>query len=381
MSGATHDFDLHGVVGVRLLDAAPGDVATVARQLGLPTTALDRDPDIVVRFVDVATHRPLTYVGVGETGFNEDGFFVLRGRGGSAGRMRLPFDEVGRSPELVCERSLPAVPHLLSVVNLVALTKNVLPLHASAFTIGSHGVLVMGWSKGGKTEALLAAVQRGASYVGDEWVYLTEDGEMLGLPEPIRLWDWHLEQFPELLNVRPRADRARLSAWRGVGAAVGRAASSGLPGAGLARRLQPLAQRQAYLRIPPEELFGPDRMVLRRHLDAAVLLLSHSSPDITAGIAGPSEVSGRMAASLAAERAVFLTHYRQFRFAFPDRPSPLLEFANVLEAELLAARFDHRTCASVSHAHPCDIRALGDAVLAAARGVVEPAPSDPVGAA
>ena len=42
MSGATYDFDLHGVVKVRLLDASPADAAKVARQLGLPATAPER---------------------------------------------------------------------------------------------------------------------------------------------------------------------------------------------------------------------------------------------------------------------------------------------------------------------------------------------------
>lgn len=380
MNHTSYDFDLHGIVGVRLLDATSGDLATVARQLGLPTTELDREPDITIRFVDVATHLPLTFVGLGDTGFNRDGFFVLRGRGRRAGRTRIPFDALGRSPELVCERTVPAVPHLLATINLVALTKGVLPLHASAFTIDSLGVLVTGWSKGGKTEALLAGMERGASYVGDEWVYLTPDGTMLGLPEPIRVWDWHLAQFQSLLRARPRQDRARLRTWRALSATTEMAASSGLPGSGLAGQLHPLASRQAYLQVPPVELFGPDRVALRGRLDAAVLMFSHSSPDITIEPAGPTELPERMAASLAEERATLLAHYRQFRFAFPDLSSPVLESAEIRESRLLAALFDWRPCAKVSHPHPCDITALGDAVLSAAREIADDVGSDPLAA-
>ena len=80
------------------------------------------------------------------------------------------------------------MPHLVALVNVTALAKGVLPLHATAFTAGSTGVLVVGWSKGGKTETLLGCMAAGAEYVGDEWVYLTDDGQMLGLPEPIRVW-------------------------------------------------------------------------------------------------------------------------------------------------------------------------------------------------
>lgn len=369
MRGATNDFDVHGVVGIRLVDASPANLAAVARQLGLRTTQLDREPDITIRFATLATDRPLTYVGLGDTAYSRDSFYVLRGPNGSTGRTRLPFDALGHSPELVCEPSVTAVPHLLAIINLVALTKGVLPLHASAFTIGPLGVLVTGWSKGGKTEALLAAVERGGSYVGDEWVYLTADGDMLGLPEPIRVWDWQLRQFPGLLRSRARADRARLSTWRGVRAATSIASSWTLPGSALARRAEPLAARQAYLRVPPLELFGADRVVLRSTMDAVVLMLSHDSPDIVSGLAGPGELSGRMAASLAEERAPFVAHYRQFRFAFPELSSPLVESAATREAALLARMFDGRRCAKVCHPHPCDLAALGDAVLSAARAV------------
>jgi hypothetical protein len=369
MTRTTYDLDLHGVVGIRLLEASPANLSTVARQTGLPATELDREPDVTIRFAKLPTDEPLTFVGLGETAYNRDGFFVLRGRGGSTGRTRVPFQDLGRTPELVCEPSVAAVPHLLSIINLVALSKGVLPMHASAFTVGPLGVLVTGWSKGGKTEALLTAVRRGGCYVGDEWVYLTADGDMLGLPEPIRVWDWQLRQLPELLRPRTRAERARLSTWRGVRRAASVASSSRLPGSGLARRALPLAARQTYLQVPPHELFGAERVAPRATLDAVVLMLSHDSPDIVSDLAGPAEVSGRMAASLAEERAPFMAHYRQFRFAFPDLSSPLVESAEAREAALLARLFDGRRCAKVSHPHPCNLSALGDAVLSAAREV------------
>lgn len=379
MSG-TYDFDLHGVVGVRLLDAREADAAMVARQLGLPVTQLDRRPDVTVRFTDVVTHEPLTYVGVGEAGFNRDGFFVLGPRGGRPLRTRVPFEAAGRSPELVCERGLPSVPHLLALVNLAALRRAVLPLHASAFVLDSSGVLVMGWSKGGKTETLLAAMERGAQYVGDEWVYLTEDDTMLGLPEPIRIWDWHLQQLPQLRRDRTRGDLTRVSAWRAVSDLARTAAASRIAGADLARRVDPLARRQANLRIPPAELFGADRITLRARADAIVLVLSHAREEIVAQVAEQGEVSGRMAASLAEERAPFMSHYRQFRYAFPHLHNPFVEAAGQRETRLLAERLDHRRCAKVLHPHPCDIAALGEAVLAAAHGLGAPGTAVPASA-
>lgn len=374
MTGSrSYDFDLHGIVGVRLVDADEADLATVTRQLGPLRRDLDREPDITIRFVDRATSEPLTFVGVGETGFNADGFFVLRGKGGVAAKARLPFDEIARRPEVVCERAMPAVPHLLAMVNLTALANGVLPLHASAFTIGSLGVLVTGWAKSGKTESLLACAREGGRYVGDEWVYLTPDGQMLGLPEPIRLWAWHLEQLPDLLATRPRADRLKLSAWRAMADTARAGSRSRLPGSGLLRRGSPAVERQAYLQIPPAELFGAENVVLRGHLDSVVLVLSGSDDRIRTSAAGPTEVSGRMRASLADERAAFMAHYRQFRYAFPERSGTAVESAPRTEADLLTALFDHRPAAKVVHPYPCDIAALGRAVLTAAQEAAGPA--------
>jgi len=364
--GTTCDFDLHGIVGVRLLDATPRDVATVTRQLGPLRGELDREPDLTVRFVDRATTEPLTYVGVGQTGFNSGGFFVLHGRHGAPGRALLPMAEIGARPQVVCERALPAVPHLLAFVNLTALGKDVLPLHASAFCVGDRGVLVTGWAKSGKTETLLAGLGDGIRYVADEWVYLTPDGRMCGVPEPIRLWAWHLDQLPAVLRARPRADRLRLSGWRAAAALARAGARVRLPGADVLRRGSPLLDRQAYLQVPPAELFGEDAMVPTARLDSVVLLLSQEADEISVSPAGAREVSGRMAASLADERASFLEDYRQFRYAFPDQKSPLVEAAAEREARLLGALLDDRPAARVAHPYPCDLAQLGAAVRRAA---------------
>lgn len=365
----TCDFDLHGVVGVRILAATDADHATVRRQLGPLERELDREPDITIRFVDHLETGLLTHVGVGETAFDDDSFYVVRGRHGATASARMPLGDVGTGIEILCERAMPAVPHLVALVNLAALGRGVLPLHASAFARESLGVLVTGWAKGGKTESLLGSVAHGASYVADEWVYLTPDRRMFGVPEPIRLWAWQLEQLPQVLRARPRTEQARLKGWQSVaGLTAAFGGSDRLPGSTLARRGSPILGRQACLQIPPAELFGDDQVQPEANLDAVVLVLSHDDPDVTVAAAAPTEVAGRMRASLSDERAPFLAHYRQFQFAFPGRSSALVEAASDLEARLLAELFDGRPAAVVRHPYPCDLRTLADAVWSAARG-------------
>lgn len=365
---STYDLDLHGVVRVRLLDAKAGDLATVTRQLGPLRAPVADEPDITVRFVDVVDSGRLTYVEVGRTGFDAEGFFALQARHCVAARTRLPLDAVGRGPIIVCERAVTAVPHLLAIVNLTALAKGVLPLHASAFVVDGRGVLVTGWSKGGKTESLLAGMGAGARYVADEWVYLTSDRQMFGVPEPIRLWGWHFDQLPDLLRARDRRDRWRLRRWQTAHRLAREVATRrNLPGSDIARRGAPILARQAYLQVPPQALFGADRIQATAGLDAVVLLLSHEPTAITASPAGPTEISARMAASLEEEREPFMADYRRFRYAFPDRSSALVESAHERERELLRTLFDGRSATRVAHPYPCDLRALGEAVRSAAQ--------------
>src|SRR5690606_21859517 len=195
----TTDYDLHGVVGIRLVDAAPGDVAAVNRQLGPIQQPLDRQPDLAIRFVDrLSLAAPVRYIGVNDAGFTDDAFLVLRSKHKAQARVQIPLAQVGVQPaEIVCERGLPAVPLLIAMINLVALGKGVLPMHASAFSYQGQGILTTGWSKGGKTETLLAFMARGADYIGDEWVYISPQGRIFGIPEPIRVWDWHMADLPQ----------------------------------------------------------------------------------------------------------------------------------------------------------------------------------------
>ena len=67
-----------------MVGAAPRDVAAVSRQLGPIQRPLEREPDIVVRFVErLGLSSPLRYVGLDDAAFTDDVFVVL----GKSGRM------------------------------------------------------------------------------------------------------------------------------------------------------------------------------------------------------------------------------------------------------------------------------------------------------
>jgi hypothetical protein len=360
------DFDVHGLAGVRLRNASPRDVGVVGRQLGPLRTRLDREPDIVIRFVDrLEAASPRRYLGLGEAAFTDDAFVVLRSKHKAPAKVRVDLSRVGEQIEIVCERGLPAVPLLIPILNLTLLAKGVIPLHASAFVHEGTGIVVTGWSKSGKTEAMLAFGSRGAEYVGDEWIYLTPDGSRVyGIPQPIRIWDWQLRQLPEYQALIARGDRARLRALELLlppGRALQRIGHGRHAPARAFRRLEPLVRSQLHVDVEPELLFGP-LGELSAAFDRLFFLVSRDTPGMEVAPIDPLEVAERMVFSLQHERLDFMAYYLKSRFAFPDAASPVVERAEELQREALSQALSGKRAYVVHHPYPFSLAALYEAM-------------------
>jgi hypothetical protein len=354
------DYDLHGVVGIRLMNARPSDARAVARQLGPLRRTLDREPDIVIRFVDdLHLGTPLHYLGAGESAFTRDSFLVLQSKRGVTSHAKIPFEAIGGKCEILCESGVPAVPLLIAIINLTALAKGVVPLHASAFVYRDVGTLVTGWSKGGKTEALLAFMAKGAEYLGDEWIYLAADGgEMYGIPQPIRVWDWHLAQFPEYRLRVGRGNMLRLGAIRAA-LGIGRRVTEMGGSQATLDRIQTVMKRQTYVDMAPERLFGPCA-TLKGPLDRVFQIGSSATPEVTAEPIAPAAIAERMVHSVRYEFQTLMSHYLTYKFAFPSSTNERIE---TLEKDLSVAL--HRVLAgkpayTVRHPYPMSIAALFD---------------------
>ncbi|MCI0395966.1 MAG: hypothetical protein L0332_31530 [Chloroflexi bacterium] len=356
------DYDLHGILGIRLLGATERDVAMVTRQIGPIGASLSREPDMVIRFVDrLPTTAPLRYLGVDDAGFTEDAFLVLRGKHKSQARVQIPFDQVGQRCEIICERGLTAVPLLMAIINLTMLGKGYLPLHASAFLYRGLGALATGWAKGGKTETLLAFMSQGAAYVGDEWVYLDREGQqMFGIPEPIRVWQWHLDYLPQYQALLDRGTRARLKALEWL---TGILDQPLLKGQGwrpfkMIRRARPLLQKQQYTHLSPLEAFGQACCPLAGPLDRLFFVVSHESAEVTVQPIEPEEISQRMVFSLQEEQQELNGYYRKFCFAFPTCRNELLECSAERQRHLLQQALAGKETYVVYHPYPAPIPRL-----------------------
>jgi hypothetical protein len=362
---------IHGTVAVLVTGAEPRDALTVERQLGplVPAPQTMADPDIEVRFVrEVSTRGSLVLAGHGEAAYDDDSFYVTKGKGQTPTLARMPLDAAGDGCCVIeCEHGVPAVPLLVALVNICALAHGVLPLHASAVQLGGRTLLVTGWSKGGKTETVLALQRRGAAYVADEWSYLTpgEDGALLvsGLPEPIRLWAWQLRQLPEVrTRVLSGRQHARLVALERGAAGLARVGRGGHALASLSRRFAPVVARQAYRQVPPAELFGSRTVAGPVPVDEVVLAQSWVRDDIVLEPIPGDEVAARMAHSLAYERLPLTMVYDQFRFAFPGRRSTAVERAAEIERQLLRDLLHGRSAHRLAHPYPPDLNLIGQAL-------------------
>jgi hypothetical protein len=369
LSTETTDFDLHGFVGIRLIDAKPGDLAAVKRQLGPIQGSLTREPDIVIRFVaQLQLSSSVRYLGVDEAGFTDDAFLIFRGKHQANVKVQIPFDQIGSQRcEIVCESGIPAVPLLIAIINLTALSKGILPLHASALLYNGKGVLITGWSKGGKTETLLALAANGAKYVGDEWIYLSTDGQrMYGIPEPTRIWYWHLQEMPQYKAMVNRKDLRRLQTLNFFVKALERLESSPLGRrAGYLRvlkRFTAIVKRQMYVQLPPEKLFGQKTGEIEARPEKIFFVVSHDRPDLVVQQIDAKEVAQRIVFSLQEERTEFMSYYLKYRFAFPECSNHLIDQAEGIQREMILKALAGKETYAVYHPYPFSIPSLFETI-------------------
>jgi hypothetical protein len=286
------------------------------------------------------------------------GDYVVSAAGGWAS---VPLADIGVRPALMwCEHGVREVSLLADLVNVVVLARAVLPLHASAVEQDGVGAVFTGWAKGGKTESVLALVSRGASLVADEWAYVSRPvggpPEVFGYPEAMHVWDWQLDQLPEL-TARLRPDeRRRLTFARRMGAAT-----RFLP-AVVSSALTPAFERRRGLDVEPARLFGAGRCVASARVDRLILVESENRDDTVVEPADSAAVAGVMAWSLRYERRALTAHYQRFRYAFPDRANPVLDDVDARADELLHSALAGVRAWRVRHPYPVVLADLAAAL-------------------
>jgi hypothetical protein len=358
-SGNAVDFDIHGLVGVRLVAPSPTNVAAVSAQIGPPSSRVLRRPDIVVRYVDRLAPGTLHYVDLGKTASSKAGFIVFP-EGDGEGKVSIPFEQIGSDCEIFCERRVGWIPLLIPIINLTALKKHrCVPIHASAFVHKGTGVLVTGWVKSGKSEALLAFSQHGATYVGGEWVLLSCDGNtMYGLPGTFRMWEWQRRQLSHLEHIGGNAGIFRLIRFLDT---VQRAMPRGLASFGplkLLREGMPALRRQLNFRVEPKAIFGDRCGRFTGHPDKIFIGMVHSDERVLIEPAEPATVADQLAFAMEFELTSLMSQYRAFKFALPGMRNEFLEKVHTLLRDALQQALAAKEIYMLYHPYPVSFRDL-----------------------
>ncbi len=322
------DFDIHGVVGVRLIDPSPSDLDAACILLGCPSRLPLTAPDITVQFVEDLPVRGIRFLGTDQDAFTDNGFFLLQ-EGTRRVKARIPFDRIGGPCEIVCKSRLGSVPLLIPIVSLTALKKECVPVHASAVVYNGVGILMAGWAHCGKTAALLGFASKGAEYVGEEWVLLAGNGQrMQGLVRPLELSHWHVASLP---HVRSAVNLMNRCAFHGIGILdglqkmiSGKRTRSSLVFRSL-RRASAAVEDRLRPTVAPSAIFRNRIRSAGAQVDKIFLFVSHEDHRIEVEPITPLEMARRLTFLVQRELTPLLRHYAAYQFAFPSQRNELIE--------------------------------------------------------
>jgi hypothetical protein len=71
-------------------------------------------------------------------------------------------------------------------------------LHASSVAEGGRAFVLSGWGGTGKTNTLLALLEEGATYLGDDLSVIDREGHVHPFPRSVSVFDYNLAAFPRL---------------------------------------------------------------------------------------------------------------------------------------------------------------------------------------
>ncbi|MGB5847051.1 MAG: hypothetical protein WBH40_01110 [Ignavibacteriaceae bacterium] len=355
------DFDLYGIVGIRLIDPSDKDVKYVSRFLSRFKADLSKEPDITIRFKKKWELGDVTYLGLNDAAFNENGFYILSS-GRAPLKVKIPFEQIGEKCEIVCEQGIIGIPLLHYIINLTFLKKKYLPMHASAFSYDNQGALIIGWSKGGKTEALFSFIKHGAEFIGDETVIVSPDGKkMFGIPVPVSIWEWQFSEIPELM---PPLSAQKKILFKGVHFVerVNRFYSKGRLKKNAVVKLigeaLPTLRKQLNIRVNPEEIFNGKVRWSQVNLNKLVIIMSHNKDDITLDKCNTNKIADRMITSNLYELDSFNNYYNIFKFAFPGVKNDFLENLDKIYNKILPNAISGIESYKVLHPYPVSFEKL-----------------------
>jgi hypothetical protein len=124
------------------------------------------------------------------------------------------------------------------------------------------------------------------------------------------------------------------------------------------KRLTALVQRQLYIQLPPEKLFGQKAEDTDVNPEKIFFVVSNDQTDVTVQPIDSQELGERMVFSLQEEQMEFLSHYFKYRFAFPECSNPLIDQAEEIQRRLILRAFANKETYAIYHPYPFSIASI-----------------------
>jgi hypothetical protein len=355
------EVDYLGAVGIRFENISRKDVSSIVNNFSVFEKELDREPEIIVRFVDRLETPDLIFLGLDYAAFDKENFYLISDPV-HKNKVSIPFDKIGQKLEIICEKGVKSIPLLNHITNFYLIKNNFVPIHSSGFYFDKKGILVMGWTKGGKTETLLSFANHGAEYVGDEWVVLKPDGsEMCGLHVPVTIWKWQLSYIKKIVKNTGLVNKLVFSSVSILEAinniSIRFKLGKTFPFKLLSQSL-PHLKKLLKIRKIPEDIFKNKIRNGMTKLDAIVLALSHKSNEIMTKECEPEEIIKRMIHSNDYEQLPFFEFYKAFKYAFPERDNEFLDNIKNIHSGLLLNALKSKKSFKIFHPYPVSFEAL-----------------------
>lgn len=158
----------------------------------------------------------------------------------------------------------------LPLVDRVAVTREAAMIHAATVDFRGHGVCMPAWGGVGKTSTVAKLVRlQGFAFMGDDWAFLSGDGQLLGYAKPMFIKPHHRPIYPHIFREKrkPLVPSRLSKPIAGLTTMVHPVVTRYPRLAGVTRRWSP-----EHIMVTPEEAFPGARISERAQLAVVVFV-------------------------------------------------------------------------------------------------------------
>jgi hypothetical protein len=342
-------LNFHDLVKIEVINEPNKIREFLQREFHVFMTDEAESPDIKIEFMDkIQGSHHIEFIG-DTAAYDEKSFYVIDQNRNKAS---VPFDKLGNNKcNIQCETEM-SLDTLFYFILEPALHYYMLPkkatlIHSSATCLNRVGILFPAWGGTGKTDILLNFLKNGASYMSDDWTIITEKGQMLAYPRTINIFDYNIDNFPELRYCIPnKVFHRKLFLNRAF--------------TGFHQFLQNITRTRSYeplqiitncvgeflecnTRVPYDTLFPNASIQMICSIGKVFFLTRSNTLKVKINEESPQRLAQKMIPCLMYERRYFLNLYRMFQFAFPARKNKLIDKDEVSREIILKALEDKET--------------------------------------